>query len=92
MGRKILLITTDMMRWDSLGFTGDEYARTPNLDRLAGEGVRFTQARNQNPLCMPCRVSLITGQYPRVTGSWNNGIPLVHGVPTLALRPHASGC
>ena len=34
MGRKILLITTDMMRWDSLGFTGDEYARTPNLDDL----------------------------------------------------------
>ena len=84
MGRKILLITTDMMRWDSLGFTGDQYARTPNLDRLATEGIQFTQARNQNPLCMPCRVSLITGQYPRTNGSWNNGIPLVHEAPTIA--------
>ena len=35
MGRKILLITANMMRWDSLGFTGDPYAQTPNLDKLA---------------------------------------------------------
>lgn len=50
MGRKILFITTDMMRWNSLGYYGDQYAKTPNLDKLAAEGVRYDAARNQNPL------------------------------------------
>ena len=84
MGRKILFITTDMMRWDSLGYYGDPYAQTPNIDRLAAEGIQYDNARNQNPLCMPCRNSLITGQYPRTNGSWNNGIPLVHEAETIA--------
>ena len=84
MGRKILFITTDMMRWNSLGYTGDPYAQTPNLDQLAAEGIQYHQARNQHPLCMPCRGSLITGQYPRTNGSWNNGIPLVHDAETIA--------
>ena len=91
MGRKILFITTDMMRWNSLGYTGDPYAQTPNLDRLASEGIQYHQARNQHPLCMPCRGSLITGQYPRTNGSWNNGIPLVHGADTIADVLHDAG-
>ena len=53
MGRKILFITTDMMRWNSMGYYGDPYAQTPNLDQLAAEGIRYDAARNQNPLCMP---------------------------------------
>ena len=91
MGRRILLITIDMMRWDSLGFTGDPYAQTPNLDNLAAEGIRYHQARNQHPLCMPCRNSLITGQYPRTNGSWNNGVPLVHDAKTIADVLHEAG-
>lgn len=82
-GRKILFITTDMMRWDSLGYYGDPYARTPYLDQLAKQGIRYDAARNQNPLCMPCRNSMIMGQYPRTHGSWNNGIPLPHDAPTI---------
>lgn len=83
-GRKILFITTDMMRWDSLGYYGDPYAKTPVLDKLAATGIRYDAARNQNPLCMPARNSIITGQYPRTHGSWNNGIPLPHDVTTIA--------
>lgn len=83
-GRKILFITTDMMRWDSLGYYGDPYAKTPNLDKLAAEGIRYDAARNENPLCMPCRNSMVTGQYPRTHGSWNNGIPLPHDTTTIA--------
>ncbi len=91
MGRKILLITTDMMRWNSLGYAGDPYAQTPNLDLLAADGIQYHQARNQHPLCMPCRGSLITGQYPRTNGSWNNGIPLVHDAETIADVLHEAG-
>ena len=83
-GRKILFITTDMMRWDALGYYGDPYAKTPNLDKLAAEGIRYDAARNENPLCMPCRNSMVTGQYPRTHGSWNNGIPLPHDTTTIA--------
>jgi hypothetical protein len=42
--RKILFITTDMMRWNSLGYYGDPYAQTPNLDRLAADGIRYDAA------------------------------------------------
>lgn len=84
MGRKILFIMTDMMRWNSLGFTGDSYARTPVLDKLAADGIRYQWAYNQNPLCMPSRSSVLTSQYPRTNGSWNNGIALVHSSPTFA--------
>lgn len=83
-GRKILFITTDMMRWDALGYYGDPYAKTPHLDKLAAEGIRYDAARNENPLCMPCRNGMITGQLPCTHGSWNNGIPLTHDSPTIA--------
>jgi len=91
MGRKILFIMTDMMRWDSLGYMGDPYARTPNLDRLAKEGILYQRAYNQNPLCMPSRSSCLTGQYPRTMGSWNNGIALYHEAPTFAEALHEQG-
>ena len=49
MGRKILFITTDMMRWDALGYYGDPYAQTPNLDRLASEGMKLNQCYSASP-------------------------------------------
>lgn len=84
MAKRILHITTDMMRWDSLGYTGCSYANTPVLDKLAGEGVRYDRCYNQNPLCMPSRSTMVTGQYTRHHGSWNNGIALPHDSPTVA--------
>ena len=84
MAKRILFITTDMMRWNSLGFTGCEYVNTPVLDSLAKEGIYYQNAYNQNPLCMPSRNVMLTGQYPRTNGSWNNGIALSHDSPTVA--------
>ena len=84
MAKRILFITTDMHRWDSLGFTGCPYANTPVLDKLAEEGIRFDRAYNQNPLCMPSRSTMLTGMYTRHHGSWNNGIALPHDTPTFA--------
>jgi arylsulfatase A-like enzyme len=83
MAKRILFITTDMMRWDTLGYNGCEYATTPAIDKLAEEGIRYDRAYNQNPLCMPSRSTMLTGQYTRHHGSWNNGIALPHDSPTF---------
>jgi arylsulfatase A-like enzyme len=48
MGRKILFITTDQQRYDSLGCNGNEIARTPVVDRLAADGINYRRAYNQN--------------------------------------------
>src|SRR4051812_28734603 len=51
-----------------LGCYGDAYARTPNLDRLASAGVRFTRAFSTAPVCSPSRCSIITGMYATSVG------------------------
>ena len=60
----IILITTDQQRWDALGCAGNSRIRTPNLDRLAREGVTFAQATSSCPVCVPARVSILSGQMP----------------------------
>ncbi len=57
----ILLLFTDQQRADALGCSGNPFIRTPNLDRLAGEGIRFTQAVTTTPVCIASRYSLLTG-------------------------------
>lgn len=52
-----------------LGCYGDEYARTPTLDKLAGQGVRYTNAFSSAPVCAPSRSAIITGMYPTTIGS-----------------------
>jgi choline-sulfatase len=68
----ILLVMTDQHRADCLGCAGHPQLRTPNLDRLAGEGARFAQATTASPLCMPARASFATGLYPHDHGMWRN--------------------
>jgi arylsulfatase len=58
----ILLIMTDQQRFDSLGCTGAGWVRTPNLDRLAADGVLFENCYATNPICTPSRASLMTGR------------------------------
>ncbi|HWI64844.1 MAG TPA: sulfatase-like hydrolase/transferase, partial [Symbiobacteriaceae bacterium] len=79
----ILFITTDQQRADMAGCYGNPVIRTPNIDRLADEGVRFDRAYVANPLCMPSRSTLLTGLYPSQHGVWVNGIPLREEIPTL---------
>lgn len=69
--RNLLFIMTDQQRWDALGCAGD-WVETPNLDRLASEGVRFTQCITTTPICVPARVTMATGRYPHNTSVWNN--------------------
>ena len=59
----VVLIILDDVRWDALGAAGNGIVRTPRIDELAGEGVRFEQARVTTAICMVSRASLLTGQY-----------------------------
>ena len=63
----ILWITCEDMS-PNLGCYGDTYAVTPNLDRLAASGMRFTEAYAACPVCSPTRASIMTGKYPARTG------------------------
>ena len=66
----ILLITVDDLNWDSLGVTGSPVRNvSPNVDRLAREGVRFTRAHVTVAICQPSRNVLMTGRYPQNTGA-----------------------
>ncbi len=67
----ILLLMTDQQRWDAMGCSGD-WVQTPNLDRIASEGVQFTNCVTTSPVCIPTRLSLATGLYPHNTHVWNN--------------------
>jgi arylsulfatase A-like enzyme len=78
-----LCFVTDQMRGDHIGCAGNPVIRTPNLDRIASSGVRFTRAYVNNPLCMPSRATLFTGLTPRGHGVRTNGIPLDRRFPTI---------
>jgi len=72
----ILLITTDQHRFDALGCMGSSEVLTPNIDRLATQGVLFERCYVTNPVCMPSRASFLTGQFPDAHGVRRNGIPV----------------
>ncbi len=68
----IILIITDQQRFDTICALGFPYMDTPNLDRLANEGVAFTNCFISAPSCAPARASLFTGYYPHTTGILKN--------------------
>lgn len=89
----ILLITLDTTRADRLGCYGYPDAKTPNLDALASDGIRFTQAFAPAPITFPAHASLLTGQYPPVHGCHVNGAEsLGPSLPTLAEAMKSRGC
>ena len=79
----VLLIYTDQWRWDALGGLGSP-VRTPVLDQLAADGVHFDHAVVQSPVCMPSRVSMLTGRYPSDLGITHMGVPVPEQTETLA--------
>jgi arylsulfatase A-like enzyme len=91
MGRKILFVTTDQQRYDSLGCTGGTVARTPVIDGLARDGVLYHRAHPQNVVCMPSRATMVTGQHVRHHGVWMNGVPLPADAPSVARVLHDAG-
>ncbi len=79
----LLLITTDTQRWDTLNCMGSPFAHSPHADRLAAEGVMFTQGHTSSPVCGPARSSLITALHAPIHGVWENGMTRLTHFPTL---------
>lgn len=86
MKKQIILIMTDTTRQDMVGCYGNPAVNTPNLDRLAGEGIRYTNAYTCQPVCGPARSAMFTGMYPHSNGSFANGIALGANNKTLGQR------
>jgi len=63
----ILIIMTDQQAWDAVGYSGNRAIITPNLDRLASEGVNFSHAVTPCPVCVPARTSILTGRLTETT-------------------------
>jgi arylsulfatase A-like enzyme len=60
----IIFLMADEHRYDAPNCLGNSNVHSPNLDRMASQGVRFTRTYCQGPLCQPSRVSIMTGRYP----------------------------
>lgn len=88
----ILFFFTDQQRWDTCGCYGQELPITPNLDRMAAEGVKFEKAFTCQPVCGPARACLQTGKYPTETGTHTNNFMLPMDEPTIAKWLSESGC
>lgn len=68
----IVIMFVDQLRWSEVGCYGNEVIRTPHLDRLAAEGVRFTHAFTNFPSCSPARSTIISGRQARSNGVYAN--------------------
>lgn len=79
----ILFILSDQHSPHVIGCGGNEIINTPRLDKLASEGVKFNNMYSQNPLCVPSRASLITGQYSKTTGIYDNMHIMQANITTL---------
>ena len=92
--KNILFIMFDQLRWDYLSCSGHPHLHTPNIDALAAEGVRFTRAYVQSPVCGSSRMSFYTGRYCHSHGATWNRIPLKVGEHTIGdhLRDAGMDC
>ena len=74
--QNVLFIMCDQLRWDALGCVGHPFIETPNIDALAGRGVRFDRAFVNGAVCGSSRMSYYTGRYVVSLGSRWNQVPL----------------
>lgn len=80
----LVFVFADQWRAQDVGYAGNKQVRTPNIDMLANEGVVFTNAISNCPVCSPARASLMTGQYPLTHGVFYNDKPLSSDALCLA--------
>jgi len=80
----IVFIMADQLAAKALTLYGNAVCKTPNLDRLAGQGTVFENAYSNNPLCVPSRASLLTGRLSPKIGVYDNANELSSSTPTMA--------
>ncbi len=86
MKKQVILLMTDTTRKDMLGCYGNGKMKTPNLDRLAEEGIRYENAYTCQPVCGPARSAVFTGLFPHSNGVVANSVPLGANVKTVGQR------
>ncbi len=79
----VVFMLADQLRADSVGCYGNTVVRTPHIDQLAQNGVRFDSAIAQHPQCVPSRSSLNTGRYPHANGAISNHVAMAEDELTL---------
>jgi uncharacterized sulfatase len=89
--RQVVVILGESVRFDMLSCNRQTGLKTPQLDRLAAEGVRFDQAYCCQPVCAPSRSAIWTGLYPHTSGVSSNSQPLGDTVHTIGQRLHDKG-
>lgn len=80
--KNVIFIMSDQHAAHLMGCAGEKDVISPNMDRLAREGTRFTQAYTQNPICLPSRVSFLSGQYCHNHGFYGNAARRPDHLPT----------
>ncbi len=89
----MVVILVDDLRFDDLGCNGHPFSKTPHVDRLAADGVNFSNAFATTPLCSPSRASFLTGLYTSAHGITDNTdrSPASHKLDTFPRRLHDAG-
>lgn len=86
--RQVIFILGESVRWDMLNCYRQTGLRTPHLDQLAREGMRYERAYNCQPVCSPARSAIWTGLYPHSNGVWGNSMALGDTVHSIGQRLH----
>lgn len=81
MNGNMLVIMSDEHQSRAMGCAGHAFVKTPNLDRLAARGMRFTNAYTPSPICVPARAAFATGRYPHQNRLWDNAMPYTGTIP-----------
>jgi N-acetylglucosamine-6-sulfatase len=87
----VLVILCDDLRWDALGYAGNPHVKTPQIDRLAAEGVTFANAFCTTSLCSPSRASILSGLYAHAHGVLNNFTEYPVNLPSFPRALQAAG-
>ncbi|OON95063.1 MAG: hypothetical protein ATN31_00115 [Candidatus Epulonipiscioides saccharophilum] len=91
MKKNVVVILCDQLRTDYLSCYGSNFINTPNIDKLAEEGVLFEHATTVSPVCAPGRASMMTGRYLSDHGVWTNEVPFRPGLEFLPQRMKENG-
>lgn len=89
--KNMIVIMSDQHNKHMLGCYGNPVIETPNIDALATRGVRFTDAYCNNPVCVPSRSSMVTGQYSHTHGYWDNAHAYGGGEDSFGTKLHQNG-